>query len=360
MTQFNNHLPTSGVPRCTALKHAAAVITVLAFGMVPPAFAQDTAQLPESIAALIPAAQNEPEAVMFGLSIPADRAAEFKNALDEFYGFPLNIQFQGGLGPQKAAEVAQLVNRGVPAGVDAFYAGEGTTIFLRGEGVLIEDEWARELGIPEDRLVDGSSVKIIDSSLPLMSYNTELVSEDELPKSWEDLLDPKWKGRITTPKLPGGSFFFNTYAVGEEKMTEILEGLMDQDVIWVPRTPDAATRLLSGEAALAIGVDIESQVIRGAPLDYVPIEPLFLAPWALNLVKGTQSPNTAKLYAYFVATDEGQAALNAATGYSTINRAESTKAQLLAQYNPGYVPQEWIRENYERLVAKYSEIMGLR
>ncbi|WP_196258963.1 ABC transporter substrate-binding protein [Pelagibacterium limicola] len=356
----NTPQPTERPPRRNVLKQAAAGVTMLAFGMVQPAFAQGTAQLPESIAALIPAAQNEPEAVMFGLSIPADSAADFKKALDDFYGFSLNIQFQGGLGPQKAAEVAQLVNRGVPAGVDAFYAGEGTTIFLRSEGALIEEEWARELGIPEDRLVDGASVKIIDSSLPLMSYNTELVAAEDLPTSWEDLLDPKWKGKITTPKLPGGTFFFNTYSVGEEKMTEILKGIMEQDVIWVPRTPDAATRLLSGEASLALGVDIESQVIRGAPLDYVHIEPMFLAPWALNLVKGTQSPNTAKLYAYFVATDEGQAALNAATGYSTINRADSTKAQLLAQYNPGYVPQEWIRENYERLVAKYSEIMGLR
>jgi iron(III) transport system substrate-binding protein len=340
--------------------HAVAVTAVLGLGMVQPVSAQGPAELPEAVAALIPGAQNEPEAIMFGLSIPADRAADFKAALDEFYGFPLNIQFQGGLGPQKAAEVAQLVNRGVPAGVDAFYAGEGTTLFLRGEGVLVEEEWARELGIPEDRLVDGSSVKIIDSSLPLMSYNTELVSEDELPTAWEDLLDPRWKGRITMPKLPGGAFFFNTYALGEEKVAEILEGLMEQDVIWVPRTPDAATRLLSGEASLAIGVDIESQVIRGAPLEYVPIEPMFLAPWALNLVKGTQSPNTAKLYAYFVATDAGQAALNAATGYSTINNAESTKAQMLARYNPTYVPQEWIRENYGRLVARYSQIMGLR
>ena len=347
-----------GLSRRALLRGSLAVGAALSMGVS--SYAQGTAKLPDQIAALVPEAQNEPEAVMFGLSIPADKADGFKAAIDAFFGFPLKVQFQGGLGPQKAAEIAQLVSRGVPAGVDVIYAGEGTTIFLRNSGALIEDEWAAELGIPEDRRVDNSSVKIIDSSLPLISYNKDLVKEEELPKSWEDLLDPRWKGRITTPKLPGGAFLYNTYSVGEERMTKAIEGIMEQDVIWVPRTPDGATRLLSGEAALAIGVDIESQVIRGAPLDYVHIEPMYLAPWALNLVKGTKSPNIGKLYAYFISTDEGQAALNEATGYSTINRAESTKAQLLAKYNPTYVPQDWIRENYDRLVAKYSNIMGLR
>lgn len=318
------------------------------------------ADLPDPVRALIEPAKAEPEAVMFGLSIPADRAAAFKEALDGFYGFPLQVQFQGGLGPQKAAEVAQLVSRGVPAGVDCFYAGEGTTIFLRGAGAIETNGWAAELGIPADRLVNDSAVKIIDSSLPLMSYNKDQVAEADLPTSWEDLLDPRWTGRITMPKLPGGAFFYNTHAVGEEVMTRVLEGIMNQNVIWVPRTPDAATRLLSGEASLAIGVDIESQVVRGAPLAYVPIQPMYLAPWLTNMVKGTQSPNLVKLFAYFVSTDTGQAALNAATGYSTINRPESTKATLLAQYNPTYVPQDWIAANYERLVAKYSGVMGLR
>lgn len=362
MTKYDDiHSGAGGITRRTLFKDGAAAAGAIALGL--PAIharAQGSAQLPEAVTAILEAAKGEAEAVMFGLSIPADRAEKFKQALDEFYGFTAKMQFLGGLGPQKAAEVAQMVSRGIPAGVDCFYAGQGTTIFLRNAGAIETDDWASDLGIPEDRLVGGSSVKIIDSSLPLMSYNKDLVKEDELPKSWEGLLDPRWRGKITTPRLPGGAFFYNTYSVGEEKMTEILEGIMDQNVIWVPRTPDAATRLLSGEASLAVGVDIEAQVIRGAPLAYVPIQPMFLAPWQANLVKGSQSPNLAKLFAYFVSTDAGQAALNEATGYSTIDRPESTKAQLLVRYDPTYVPQEWITENYERLVSKYSEIMGLR
>ncbi|MFD1910901.1 ABC transporter substrate-binding protein [Halodurantibacterium flavum] len=356
MTRFSIAAPALG--RRTLLQGgvAAALLAGLPAGRL---LAQD-AELPEAVLALIEPAMAEPQAVMFGLSIPADRATAFKEALDGFYGFPLNVEFQGGLGPQKAAEVAQLASRGVPAGVDCFYAGEGTTIFLRGAGAVETDGWAVELGIPPERLVDASAVKIIDSSLPLMSYNQDLVDPADLPTSWEDLLDPRWTGRITMPRLPGGAFFYNTHSVGEDVMTRVLEGIMTQNVIWVPRTPDAATRLLSGEAALAIGVDIESQVVRGAPLAYVPIQPMYMAPWLTNMVKGTRSPNLVKLFAYFVSTDTGQAALNAATGYSTVDLPGSTKAALLAQYNPTYVPQEWIAENYERLVTKYSGIMGLR
>lgn len=349
-----------GLTRRTVLRSGATAAGLAFMGLPASQLRAQAAELPDTIAALIPAAQSEAQATMFGLSIPADRAAAFKQALDGFYGFELNIQFLGGLGPQKAAEVAQLVSRGVPPGVDCFYAGQGTSIFLRSAGAVEEHEWARELGIPEDRLVDGASVKIIDSSLPLMSYNTDLVDPADLPTSWEDLLDDRWRGRITTPRIPGGAFFYNAYATGEDSMRRIVEGIMDQNVIWVPRTPDGATRLLSGEASLALGVDIESQVIRGAPLAYVPIDPMFLAPWQAHLVRESQSPNLAKLFAYFVSTDDGQAALDAATGYSTIDRPDSTKAALLGQYDTSYVPQEWTTENYERLVSEYASIMGLR
>jgi len=362
MTKANQSIrDAAAVSRRTVLKQAGAAAGVAALGLpAGQAGAQEKAKLPEPVAALIDKARSEPEAVIFGLSIPADRSSQLRQALDDFYGFPLKVQFLGGLGPQKAAEVAQLVSRGVPAKVDCFYAGEGSTIFLRKAGAVETDNWASALGIPPERLVDGASVKVIDSSLPLMSYNKALVKEDELPKAWEDLLDPRWKGKITAPRLPSAAFFYNTYSVGEEKMTRILEGIMTQNVIWVPRTPDGATRLLSGEASLALGVDIESQVIRGAPLAYVPISPMFLAPWQTNIVKGTRSPNLVKLFAYFISTDIGQAALDNATGYSTIDRPDSTKAKLLAQYKPTYVPQEWIQQNYERIVAKYSAIMGIR
>lgn len=51
--------------------------------------------------------------------------------------------------------------------------------------------------------------------------------------------------------------------------------------------------------------------------------------WGTYLIKGTKSPNLSKLFAYFISTDIGQDALDAATGYSTMDRASSTKARLI-------------------------------
>src|SRR5690625_7438153 len=65
------------------------------------------------------------------------------------------------------------------------------------------------------------------------AYNTELVSEDEAPKNWEDLLDPKWEGKIQFPN-PAASgtstlmLFSYMMQHGEEERWEYFQKLNDQ------------------------------------------------------------------------------------------------------------------------------------
>lgn len=325
-----------------------------------PDLAFGRAALPRTVEALIPAAKDEPGATMFGLSVPADSAAGFKAEMNAFYGFELDISMTGGMHPVKAAEIAQLQKRGISPDIDCFYTSIGTSIVLRDAGILVTEPWAEELGVAPDRLITPSMIRILDSALPLMSYNTERTESAELPTRWEDLLDPRWKGRIASPRIPVGAFLYNTYAIGEARMLALIEGLMDHDVIWVARTPESAARLLSGEASLALSLDIGSQLAKGAPLAYVPVQPALITSWGAHLVKGSKSPNLSKLFAYFLSTDVGQEAFGRHVGFSTRDNPASITAKAFEGLGVTDVPAAWINENFKRLAGTYAAAMGLR
>lgn len=119
---------------------------------------------------------------------------------------------------------------------------------------------------PEHRWYTGSQVTLA------VAFNEKLVDEKDVPKSWDDLLDPKWEGKIgVTPVSVGGSAY-STYhmmrELGGEEYWEQLAGnspKMYQSV--VPLTQD----LVRGEIALGISGPsvVSSQRAAGAPVNSV-------------------------------------------------------------------------------------------
>ena len=141
-----------------------------------------------------------------------------------------------------------------------------------------------------------------------LAVNTDAIPEDEAPKSYEDLLDPKWKGRVS---VAGGEAATRLVAYFEDTQgEEYLEKFAAQD----PQLVEVSTRaladmLISGEVEMSPTITrahVAGPIAEGAPVAFIPIEPVDSISTAIALPKDSPSPHAAMLLIDFMTSPEGQ------------------------------------------------------
>jgi iron(III) transport system substrate-binding protein len=147
--------------------------------------------------------------------------------------------------------------------------------------------------------------------LSVIGYNTNLVKAADAPKSFADLLDPKWAGKIVKGH-PGfsGTIMTATYEMARDLGWEYFERLAKQRVMQVQSASDPPKKVALGERAImADGNDYVLTLVKetGAPVEIVyPAEgaPLIVGPNAI--FKAAPNPNAARLFQCFCFTAECQ------------------------------------------------------
>jgi iron(III) transport system substrate-binding protein len=144
--------------------------------------------------------------------------------------------------------------------------------------------------------------------------NTNLVPLASAPKTFDALLDPKWKGKMAwTPNPPAGSPIFVgnvLQAMGEDKGMTYLRQLAKQNIINVDATARAILdQVITGEYPVALVIFNHHAALSaasGAPVAWVKLEPVPAALSVVGLLKHAPHPNAAKLLIDFLASKEGQ------------------------------------------------------
>jgi len=142
----------------------------------------------------------------------------------------------------------------------------------------------------------------------VLSYNTSKVKAEEAPKAWKDLLDPKWKGKVSTGH-PAFSGYVGTWVYSMKKQFgwKYFEQLEKNKPQIGRSINDTVTALNAGERQVAAGADGSTlfSAARGNPLAVnYPTDGSILIVAPSAIVKGTKHPNAAKLFMEFLMTPE--------------------------------------------------------
>jgi ABC-type Fe3+ transport system substrate-binding protein len=143
-------------------------------------------------------------------------------------------------------------------------------------------------------------------------YNTNLVSSASAPKSYNDLLDPRWKNLIAIPDSGVTWYHGILQYMGAEKGRSFMKRLAAQNVHVQAGNRMMVELTMAGEHAIGLAAyahRISQFQKRGAPMGWIKDDVLITTPQAIGVSGYGKSPNAAKLILDFTLSQEGQTIL---------------------------------------------------
>ena len=251
------------------------------------------------------AAKKEAKVVVYG-SVPPQSMEGLHQAFKKKYG--VEVEYWRG----SSTQVSERALTEWRAGKPAFDIAEGN----RGVQLIMKDEGLFQKFIPPaaqkfpDRFKEKDALITPWRVLPIsMLYNTEMVKSADLPKTFDDLLNPKWTGKISIPDptrhTTTAQFLWNLRKFKGDKWLDYVKALAKQKPVLVESLAPVTTTIIKGEALVGITYIKYIKQYKG-PVDYIPMDQYLTDPNYLSLSAKAMHPNAAKLYIDFACSAEGQ------------------------------------------------------
>ena len=203
------------------------------------------------------------------------------------------------------------------------------------------------------------------ATLSVIGYNTKLVKPQDAPKSYADLLDPKWSGKIVKAH-PGysGNIMTATFVLSHVLGWDYFKKLGAQHIMQVQSSTEPPKKLALGERALMFdGNEYNALIVKaqGAPLAIVyPSEGTPLVGGSAGVMKDAPHPNAARLFISFVFSRDGQQLMSDAGGLRSFHpevkeKPGRTPLASIKLLKADPLEQERANEDVKR---KYAEYFG--
>jgi len=269
---------------------------------------------------LVEGAKKERQVVLYSTMTVADGKA-FGAAFERKYGVQL-VHWR--TSSEKIVQRAVAEARGRRYEADVFESSANHLEALRRER-LLEDFHTPVLSeIVPAALPRGHRQYVADRFVFfVMGYNTNLIKPGELPATFEELLQPRWSGRITIEGTDVTWFAAVTKAMGEQKGLAYFRRLAAMKPEIRHGHIHTAQLVASGEVPFfltAYNNNMETLKSKGAPVDWKPLQPAFGQAAAIGVARHAPRPHAALLFAEFVLSKEGQEI------YKSVNRVPTSMA----------------------------------
>lgn len=192
-------------------------------------------------------------------------------------------------------------------------------------------------------------------------FNTRNVPKTSIPKSYNDLLKPEWKGNIGIDSRAYEWFGTMVKAMGDEKGLAYMRELAKQVGLRNGRTI-LSQLVAAGEykgALSAYSAQFEQMKSNGAPVDWVYLNPVFANIHPTGISAKAPHPNAGKLFIDFVLSKRGQELVRSMNRIPDRIDTPPEQARFIEGVKPAFAPNE-VLENFEGYAKTFHEIFGGR
>jgi iron(III) transport system substrate-binding protein len=301
-----------------------------------------------------------------------------KEGVIEFYG-------PSTLGPEGAQALAAAFNKKYGLNIKLQYSASGNmtrdtakVVGVSASGqppewdiMVVTDAhhgslWLRKLqkpfdyasaGVAKERVEYDNGTVSVASQFALPAYNKKILPAKDVPKKWENLLDPKWKGKLGVinsthhwGRLAAGPW-------GEEKTIDFIKKLSAQQPI-LSRAGEMAQRLILGEVLISATLQ-DSQLYEakesGAPIVFAEqVQPVISPEYHVGVLKNAPHPNVGHLFVIFMASPEVQTIWEKYTGHTSAHVPGTTAYKFAQGKQVVYMKQEQAQkvDNISRQIGK--------
>lgn len=215
----------------------------------------------------------------------------------------------------------------------------------------------REFYNPPNRDKDGYFASLYVIPI-VLGYNTNMVKRQEVPKTYEELLQPKWKSNMF---LDDEAYEWSAVLqkhLGRDKALQYLRALAKQDLRFMRGRTAQSQLLAAGERPIAIvlsGHTVLDMKARGAPVDQAILDPYFAQANKLMLARHAPHPHAAALFYDWALSEEGQSII---TSFGRVVARKGVKQRFpeLVEKESFLVDVDFIGPIMEQTGKEFSQI----
>lgn len=307
---------------------------------------------------LVEAAKKEGELVYY-TTMTLDQSRSVGDRFEKKYGVKVTV-FRTGGGPLLNKIFTE--SRGGRHDWD-IVVGRGEMVLPLIERKLITAYHSPEAKMVEDQLVDKDgywTAYYVNSYV--LGWNTKLVKKPDVPKTYEELLNPKWKGgQISLDTEAYGMLEGLKRVWGREKAVSYFRRLAALDPVLKRGNTERVQLAVAGEYPLIVAYNqtIQRMTSRGAPIDWLALEPAVTQVNPVMLAAKAPHPNAARLFYDFVISKEGQEMLKGMQRIPVRKDVEPDPPRLFRGFKIAIEDPEDYKD-FDATVKQYLEIFKLR
>ena len=241
--------------------------------------------------------------------------------------------------------------------------GRGEMVLPLTERKIITSYHSPEAKMIDEQLVDKEgfwTAYYVNSYV--LGWNTKLVKKQDVPKTYEELLNPKWKGgQISLDTEAYGMLEGLKRVWGKEKAIGYFKRLAALEPVLKRGNTERVQLTLAGEYPLIIAYNqtIQRMTSRGAPVDWLALEPAVTQVNPVMLGAKAPHPNAARLFLDFILSKEGQEMLKGMQRIPVRKDVDPDPPRLFRGFK--YVienPEDY--QDFDATVKQYLDIFKLR